>query len=887
MDHVISAYKAAGRPGRLSVCLVVVFWGMAALFVPPAAAADPEEAQYNVVVTLYNAGQWEAALKKIQEREARELADPMRVKYMYARGLALEKGGKSDEAAGAYSALIARYPNAAESQKARVAVVFMRYAARDYDGVLDAVRQTGQDGLSQADKQQLALMAGEAWSAKGDRKKAIESYNQALKLGADRATLLPKLFGAYYHLGMHKELLDISSGGVPGVAPDTLAAIRAESMLETGQFQQAESEARKVPAGSENLPRASFTLAQALIKQRKLVDAVAPLQLAIQKLRTPPLPPSAHLALADCLLASGKTAESAAAAQAALSMAGSLPEAEAKDLRAQAALLNVRIASKTGDNRKLADAVGEARPVIPPDQLPELLYARLFALQEAGDDAAILRGMKDDSPVFQGKPQEGQSVLLYAGALKRAGRGDDARSLLEGLVQRRPDTAEALRARVELANMALAREEYPRAAEQLNAALAARDAAAKLGAAVFAECRYNSALAALKTGDNAGSIRASEALLKDKPAPELGSAASMLLGQAYSGAGDHRSAARAWRQALEYGKGVDEIDVRDRIGRALLAAGDAAGARGEYEALAAKMGGADKMPREAAETRARALYAAGDFAGAAAAYGSAHSRFNQPAVYAYECAVCFDKAGKWADAEQWYVRAEKGAKDLPPEYAKSLRDNINRARFQAGTGDMGLAYWLDRLAPGRSDAEFDSAVAALCRVADGGKPDASSDAKLAAALKEHGPDSARRFGAGAVRLHFMAAAGDFASMRALAGSLWDEFSAREGALPGKTWSTTVAPAMICFYRAEGERRAGNHAEALAGYETVLAAYPFNEWPDAAACGAAECYAALGDPSTAVAKLEEVVKNAGAGGGAASKKWVELAKKRIAELTGGK
>jgi tetratricopeptide (TPR) repeat protein len=866
---------------------VAVFGLTAVLFVPPAAAADPEEAQYNVVVTLYNAGQWEAALKKIQEREGRDLADPMRIKYMYARGLALEKGGKGDDAARAYAALIGKYPEAAESQKARVALVFMRYAARDYDGVLAAVGQIKQDGLAPAEKQQIAVMTGEAWSAKDDRKKAIEFYNQALKLGADRESIVPKLFGAYYQLGMHKELLDVSSRGIAGVAPDTLAAIRAESMLETGQFPQAEAEARKVPAGSENHPRASFALAQALIKQRKLADAVAPLQLAIEKLQKPPMPASAHLALADCLLAAGKTDEAGAAVRAALSRAASLTDAEANDLRSQAALLNVRIASRSGDNRKLADAVAEARASIPAEQLPELLYARIYALQEAGDDAAILRGMKDDSPVFQGKPQEGRAALLYAGALKRGGKADQARTLLEGYVQGKPDTVEGLRARVELANMALTAEDYPRAAAQISAVLGARDAAAKLGAVTFAECRFNGALAALKTGDAAGSIKTAEALLKDKPPPELTAAACLLLGQAYSHTGDHRNAAHAWKQALAVGKGVDETDVRDRIGRSLLAAGDAAGARAEYEALAAKLGGADRMPREARETQARALYAAGDFAAAAAAYELLYAGFKNAPVYAYECAVCMDKAGKWADAEKWYAAAEKGVKDLPADYARSLTDNINRVRFQAGTGDMGLAYWLDRLASGRSDAEFDSAVAALCRTADAVKPDGAVFARMETAQGAYNPDSARYYGVGAARLHFMAAAGDFTSLRNLSGRLADDFAAREKALAARSWSTTVAQAMICFYRGEGERRAGNHADALAAYETVLAAYPYNEWPDAAACGAAECYAALGDAQTAIAKLNEVVKNAGAAGGAGSKKWVELARKRMAELTGGK
>jgi TolA-binding protein len=865
---------------------VAVALAAAMLSAAAAVAADPEEAQYNVVVTLYNAGQWEAALKKIQEREAQDLAEPMRTRYLYARGLALEKGGKSGDAAKAYTTLIDKFPNAAEAMKARLAVVFIRYTARDYDAVLAAIQQIRPDGLSGPERQQLAVMTGEAWAAKSDQKKAVEAYDQALKLGADRTSLQPKLFNAYYQLRMHKELIELSKGGIPGIEADALAAIRAEALLELGQFSQAEAEARKVPAGSANLPRASFTLAQALIKQGKLADAVAPLQAAIQGLQKPPVPPSARLALAECLLAAGQPAEADAAVRQALEHGRSLPDAEAKAFRSQAALLDVRIASKSGDNRKLADAVAGARSVIPPEQLPELLYARLFALNEMREDAAILSAMKDDGAVLQGKPQEGLAMLLYAAVLKRAGKADEAQALLDGFIQRRPDTAEALRARVELANMALAREDYPRAADQLRAVLKAPDAAARLGADTVAECRYNSALAAVRTGDRAGAIQTLEALLKAKPSAELGAAAGLLLGQSYAQAADHGNAVKAWRQALAFGKGVDEADLRDRIGRSLLAAGDAAGARKEYEALAGKLGGADKLPREAHETWARALYATGDFAGAAAAYEALHARFKDSAVYAYECAVCLEKDKKWADAEQWYMRAEKAREDLPAEYAKSLAENLNRVRFQAGTGDMGVGFWLDRLAPGRTEAEFDAAAAALCKIADAGKPDGAVPRKLETAQGAYADDIARHYGIGAVRLHVMAALDDADGLRQLGGKLAGGFAAREKAFTAKSWSTTVAPAMICYYRAEGERRAGNHADALAGFETVLAAYPYNEWPDAAACGAAECYAALGDTQTAVAKLNEVVK-AAAGNNPASAKWVERAKKRVAELTGGK
>jgi len=867
--------------GGLALFLCCVVAGFP---VTGSSAADPEEAQYNVVVTLYNAGQWEAAIRKIEEREAQNLSEPMRIRYLFARALALEKGGKSGDAARVYEALVAKYPDAPEGMKARLSGVFIRYEARDFDGVIQAAGRIKPDALSAAERQQLAVMTAESWMAKGEHRKAADAFQQAIQLGADRGPLAPKLFSAYYQLGMHREMLDLSAAGIPGLAADLLAALRAHAFLELGQFPQAEAEAKRVPAGSESLPRASFTLAQALIKQGKLADAVGPLQTAIAGLNNPPVPPSAHLALAECLLAAGKAADAENAVNLALARSRALPDAEVGPFRAQAALLTVRIASAMGDSRKLAAAVADARARIPPNQLPGLLYARLFALHEAGDDAAILGGMKDDLAVFQDQPQEGQAVLLYAATLKRAGKGAEAERLLDAYVGRRPDTDEALRARVDLANLALVREDYPRAAERLRGVLGRPDAAAKLGAETFAECRYNSALAAHKTGDTAGAIGTLAALLAAKPSPELGASAALLLGQAHAQAGDHQQAAQAWRQALAYGKGVDPADVRDRIGRLLLAAGDAAGARAEYDALEKQLGGFDKMPREAAEAAARARYAAGDVAAAAASYEALHARFNA-AVHAYEAAVCFEKIKKWAEAEQGYVRADKGRASLPDEYAARLTENLNRVRVHTGTGDRGLAHWLGRLATDRPDAEFDSAAAAICRIADAGKLDRGTVAKLAASQEAYPADHIRRYAVGAVRLRVLADLADDQELRKLAGALADAFSAHEKAFAAQSWGATVAPAMIWYFRGEGERRSGNHADALAAYETVLAAYPYNEWPDAAACGAAECYAALGDIPTALARLKEVLKTAA--DNAASTKWVEHAKKRITVLTEGK
>src|SRR5262249_43075000 len=122
----------------------------------------------------------------------------------------------------------------------------------------------------------------------------------------------------------------------------------------------------------------------------------------------------------------------------------------------------------------------------------------------------------------------------------------------------------------------------------------------------------------------------------------------------------------------------------------------------------------------------------------------------------------------------------------------------------------------------------------------------------------------------------------------LSNRLTSELSANEKKLDPKSPGASLAPAMIFFYRGQALRLAERYPDALAAYETVISVYPINEWPDAAACGSAECYAALGETAAAIKKFEEVAAPAPAPAPAnpATAKWRDLAKSRIAELQKG-
>jgi len=790
-------------------------------------AADPEEAQYNVVVTLYNAGQWQAAIKKIEEREKVELPDAMRAKYLAAKGLAYEKGGKTAEARSTYEALLAKYPQLPESRSARLTLVHLDYAARNFDGVLKAYPTVDKAGLPAADQRNLALMYAEALYAKGDAKAALAAYNQ---IGPDKSAVAGRLFDLYSRLQMHKELVDISANGVAGLDADLVALARAESLLALGRNAEADAQAGKIAATSALYPRASFTRGLALIKLNKLKEAVEPLTVAVEKLKDPPPPPSAYLTLADCLLESGQPKEAEVYLAKAEKLAGKDPE-----LQKQIALVKLRQSISGGSRKEMIATITKSRDSLPKEQLPKLLYMRLFAYSEDGDDAAIVRTMPDDYPVLQASPEDGPATLIYFAALRKLKRQDEGLKMLEEFVKRKPNVPETIRARLELANLALDKEEFDKAAPLLDGIRNAPGAEAALGKETFQKVLFNRAVAADKLHKPDDAI----AVLKLLPTGP----AAVLLGQMYAAKNDFANAAATWKKALTL-EGVDEADVRDRLGRALFATKNYAGACEQFEKV-------PTLSRESTEAYARARFAAGQFADASKLYEDLYSRHRDVPAYAYECAVALERDKKLPEAAKWYGIAAKSKDKLPAEYAKAVDANLAVAQ-----GD-----WSRSLLPGATDAEFNTGIAQIRKA---GKP-----VKITIPYDVTHP---RYYDLGALLLQIGAATN--------AGKLAAEFAANESKLDPKSTGATLAPAIIFYFKGEAERRAGNDADALVSYETVLSAYPYNEWPDAAACGAAECYAALGDKPTAVAKFNQVVK------ANASPQWTALAQKRITELNKG-
>jgi tetratricopeptide (TPR) repeat protein len=154
------------KPRRVAraFCVGAVFFLslQAALSPQRALAADPEEAQYNAAAALVNAGQWQAGIKKIEEREKLDLPDGMRAKYLFAKGHAYESGEKPADARAAYEKLLDKYPTSAEAPAARVSLIYLNYAAGRGDAVIELYGKAVAAQLSTDDKKNLALMYAES-----------------------------------------------------------------------------------------------------------------------------------------------------------------------------------------------------------------------------------------------------------------------------------------------------------------------------------------------------------------------------------------------------------------------------------------------------------------------------------------------------------------------------------------------------------------------------------------------------------------------------------------------------------------------------------------------------------------------------------------------------
>ena len=846
-------------------------------------ASASEKAKYNAVVELYNAGQWRKAVELIDKRLDEKLTPAMRARYLHARALAYEKGGKAERSRAAYERILEKTPEQSPAHRARLALLSQYAEENEHRAFLKVYRGLDQEKLARKKRRRLRLAQARALAATGAKGKAIKAYRRARSLGAKRETVDPALLELYHAKDRHGALLRHSKGGVAGAPGGLVALLRAEALIARERWKPALSVARRVPGDHRHAARAAYARARALRGLGRDGKAIEPLRKALANLD--PAPPGARLALAEGLLAAERPEKARAVLEAARKRFKRREAGSGKRrLRRRGALLRVKALRRAGEDQALARAIAADWKLYPRQQRPRLLHLRLHALWQADRLADLIAVMEKRAQTLRGTQVEGEAILLYARALARSKKKERRRAVLAAYVKRRPRTDAAVEARRRLAEAALDGGREDRAARHLEKLLGSGRARKVLEEPVLRELRFNRAVLALRRDRPKKARRHLRELLErgDLDGAEQ-ARAHRLLGRSHRQLGKPRAATKAWRRALET-DGLEPAKaraLRKRIARLAASAGRHESAAAAFRAL----------PEESLEKPDRRLYAralaeTGRLDAARKQYAELWKRAKSPAA-AYEAGVIAQRQTSPAGAAKWYARARAKKSALPAPYAKRVERALAVARLRAGRSDMGRGYWLSRLGPDVARKRFEAAAAALRRIAAAGKLGAAARKALRERLAAYGPESHRRYTVGALLLYGLWQArrsGAKAAQERLAeraAALAAAFAENRASLADSAYGATVAPAMIHFFRGEAERLSGSPATALAAYETVLTAHPYNAWPEAATLGIAKSFADLGNEKKARQRYREVIRADPRG--PRGKRWKNRARERLRAL----
>jgi tetratricopeptide (TPR) repeat protein len=521
-------------------------------------------------------------------------------------------------------------------------------------------------------------------------------------------------------------------------------------------------------------------------------------------------------------------------------------------------MIDVRLAGAGSDPKRLVAAIDAARGSIAPTELPKALLLRLQTLESLDDSASIVKSMAGDLPVLTGTAMEPAARMIFYRALVATKKADEANAMLASMIERHANQPEALFAHLQLANVALAKNDDATARTHFAAIAAAPNAAQVLGNDVYHDVLCNLGVIALKAGDNDAAIASLDALVKLQPRQPVMITALTVLGQARANKQDYANAGAAWSQALSAADDKQKLDLLDRIARVAALRNDHATAIATWKQMAEAAGKIDAMPAASLQVWAGSHYALKQYAEAAALYTTIYESHGKAASAAYEAAASFDAAGNIEQAAAWYALAAKDRAKLPESYAASLDASLASAKLRAKVDDLGRDYWLGLLTADADEAAFNRAVYAVLAIVDAGKSDAALEQKLTAAQTAMPATSDRHYAVAATRLAVLDALDKQKALGEVTAALLTQWTEHEGKLEANRFGTTIAPAMMQFYAGEAARKRGDAIGAMVYYETILAVYPYNEWPDAASLGAARSFAATGDNATAIARLEEIV-----------------------------
>jgi len=151
-------------------------------------------------VNLYNAGQWQAAISKIEEREKLTLPDPMRSKYLYAKGLAYEKGSNRPKPSRRMTSFWPSIPKQSKPTR-RTGSLYLRTPVKARR-IIAVTKKLDKAKLLRG-QEKPGLIYAESLYAKKDDKRGVGRLLAAGAVGADPAGFAAKLFELRVRQGLH------------------------------------------------------------------------------------------------------------------------------------------------------------------------------------------------------------------------------------------------------------------------------------------------------------------------------------------------------------------------------------------------------------------------------------------------------------------------------------------------------------------------------------------------------------------------------------------------------------------------------------------------------------------------------------------------------------
>ncbi len=663
-----------------------------------------------------------------------------------------------------------------------------RFEQQDVTGAIIQLKNALQE-----DRSMLAahLLLAQAYLRDGDVGPAEVTFQEALRLGVNRAEVAVPMAQIYLLQGRPKVLLEsVPADGLPAPIRLQVLTLRGAAQVALGQGADAEgsfAEARALDPSSPLPPAAEVPM---LIKAGKLELARERAELAVRN----------GADFAPAFNARGSVAHARGDLAAALKDYERAVELDAGLVDAIVARAGILVDLGRIDEARAALAPTQGGPIE-----PRASYLLALIAERQGDSAQAGKHLADAAGLVDALPIEwvaGHEQLLMVGALAHhaGGQFEKAQRYLESAVARYPNN---LGARRLLASIYLDMRDYARATALLEYVLRLQPEDAQalqlLGRVNLAQRRYG---------------RASEFL--EKAAQSGNEEAQAALGFSRLGAGDTEAALKSLRAAFEQsptdfitanalanilmrqGHTKDAVAIARRasealpdnpaafnlLGGMLSASGDAAGARAAYE-VALKQN-ADFFP--ARLNLARLAVAEGNLAEARQTYAAMLKKNRKDALAMFESGVLEQGTGNASEAIRWF---EKAVAERPADTGFALA----LIKAKAAVGDREGALDVARTLALRRSSDL-SALAALAEAQIAIGDSKAAQQTLREMTKQAEFDAARLVRVGYLQLRASNPAGaSYAAQKALQGKPGDE-AAMVLEIEAALLDASVAPAAV-------------------------------------------------------------------------------------------